>query len=129
MLGLQFDRPPGTDATATAPSAQTKLRFFVQIAAPLRSATLPALPFESPLRRWPLHSTATTTNTMICGVTRALAFPLQGTANPDGPGTTGLGGCSLPIPGVARPPSIIPHSILCTPFARSLADLARIRSS
>ncbi|GBP88723.1 hypothetical protein EVAR_60659_1 [Eumeta japonica] len=50
---------------------------------------------------------------------QALAFPLQGTANPDGPGTTGLGGCSSPIPGVARPPSIISHSILGTPFARS----------
>ncbi|GBP47453.1 hypothetical protein EVAR_85045_1 [Eumeta japonica] len=41
---------------------------------------------------------------------------LQGTANPDGPGTTGLEGSS-PIPGVALPPSIIPHFILRTPFA------------
>ncbi|GBP64152.1 hypothetical protein EVAR_35473_1 [Eumeta japonica] len=39
-------------------------------------------------------------------------------ANPDGPGSTGLGGCSSPIPAVARLPSIIPHSILRTPFAR-----------
>ncbi|GBP81500.1 hypothetical protein EVAR_64209_1 [Eumeta japonica] len=36
--------------------------------------------------------------------------------------------CSSPIPGVARPPSIIPHSILRTPLAGSIADLARIRS-
>ncbi|GBP11892.1 Nucleic-acid-binding protein from transposon X-element [Eumeta japonica] len=56
-------------------------------------------------------------NEAICSEPRALAFPLQGTANPDGPGTTGLGGCSSPIPGVARPPSIIPHSILRTPLA------------
>ncbi|GBP32503.1 Nucleic-acid-binding protein from transposon X-element [Eumeta japonica] len=55
---------------------------------------------------------------------RALAFSLQGTANPDGPGTTGPGGCSWPTPDVARPPSYIPHSILRTRFARSIADLA-----
>ncbi|GBP69336.1 hypothetical protein EVAR_49623_1 [Eumeta japonica] len=87
---------------APAPSALTKLFAFC---ADRRPATLPALPIESPRRRRPPHST--TNNNLL----------FQGTANPDGPGTTGLGGCSSPIPGVARPPSIIPHSILRTPLA------------
>ncbi|GBP67551.1 hypothetical protein EVAR_98604_1 [Eumeta japonica] len=131
---------PNGRPRAPAPSALAQQHFTcafsVQIAAPLCPATLPALPTESPLRRWPPRFTATnyifiisdSNSLKFWNVTRALAFPLQGTANPDGPGTTGLGGCSSPIPGVARPPSIIPHSILRTPFARSIVDLARIRS-
>ncbi|GBP78853.1 hypothetical protein EVAR_81115_1 [Eumeta japonica] len=90
-----------------APNALTKLFAFCADR-PARSA----LPIESPLRRRPPRST--TNNNLL----------FQGTANPDGPGTTSLGGCSSPIPGVARPPSIIPHSILRTPFARSIEDLA-----
>ncbi|GBP72650.1 hypothetical protein EVAR_83160_1 [Eumeta japonica] len=129
---------PNGRPRAPAPSALSTtllhIVFSVQIAAPLRPATLPALPTESPLRRQPPRSTVNNifyhfrsnhekrngANDVICSETRALAFPLQGTANPDGPGTTGLRGCSSPIPGVARPLSIIPHSILRTPFARIL---------
>ncbi|GBP84902.1 hypothetical protein EVAR_60703_1 [Eumeta japonica] len=44
----------------------------------------------------------------------ALAFPLQGTANPDGPGTTGLGGAPRRYQvSPAHPPS----SLLHPPFA------------
>ncbi|GBP39838.1 hypothetical protein EVAR_29068_1 [Eumeta japonica] len=70
---------------ALAPSALTKLLAFC---ADRRPATLPALPIESPRRRRPPRST--TNNNLL--FQRAWRFPLQGTANPDGPGTTGLEG-------------------------------------
>ncbi|GBP96932.1 hypothetical protein EVAR_77045_1 [Eumeta japonica] len=134
--------PPRARSQCSRSTNISFVLFTVQIAAPLCPATLPALPTESPLRRWPPRFTATNyilfisesnhwlpngVNEVICSVTRALAFPLQGTANPDGPGTTGLGGCSSPIPGVARPPSTIPHSILCSPFA-SIPLFAHLRA-
>ncbi|GBP97271.1 hypothetical protein EVAR_49074_1 [Eumeta japonica] len=90
---------------APAPSALTKLFAFC---ADRRPATLPALPIESPRRRRPPHST--TNNNLL----------FQGTANPDGPGTTGLGGAprryqvSPAHPPSSLTPSSVPLSIpLC----------------
>ncbi|GBP69707.1 hypothetical protein EVAR_79940_1 [Eumeta japonica] len=98
----KFDRPPRTDAPG---QRSNKLFAFVQIAAPMRPRDLPALLIESvALPAATLHNP---TIIYYFRRARAQAFPLQGTANPDGLGTTGLGGCSSPIPGVARPPSII----------------------
>ncbi|GBP76111.1 hypothetical protein EVAR_41894_1 [Eumeta japonica] len=54
------------------------------------------------------------------------AFSSSGNGKPNRPRTTGGG--SLAIPDVARPPSIIPHSILRTPFAGSIAHLAQTGS-
>ncbi|GBP55025.1 hypothetical protein EVAR_46321_1 [Eumeta japonica] len=114
---------PNGRPRAPAPSALSTILlhivFSVQTAAPLRPATLPALPTESPLRRhapqriliihlffrfeiavfWkfitnfknkaifvkPLRSNRwlpNGVNEAICSEPRALAFPLQGTANP-----------------------------------------------
>ncbi|GBP24415.1 hypothetical protein EVAR_19291_1 [Eumeta japonica] len=133
ILGVRSPAPNGR-YRAPAPSALTKLFAFVQIAA--RDPPGPA-DRESARRRhapqliiyyfrsnrWLLNGV----NKVICSEPRALAFPLQRTANPDGPGTTGLEGCSSPIPGVARPPSII-LTPCSTPFARSITNPARIRS-
>ncbi|GBP93245.1 Probable RNA-directed DNA polymerase from transposon BS [Eumeta japonica] len=61
-INVQFDRPPGTDVTVRPlPTLQLNYTFFVQIAPLLRPATLLALPFESPLPRWPPRSTDTNT--------------------------------------------------------------------
>ncbi|GBP83851.1 hypothetical protein EVAR_64116_1 [Eumeta japonica] len=118
---------PNGRPRAPAPSALSTTSFHivfsVQIAAPLRPATLPALPTESPLRRQPPRSTVNNifyhfrsnhekpngVNDVICSVTRALAFPLQGTANPDGPGTTGLEGARRYQVSPAHPPSSSLH--------------------
>ncbi|GBP90495.1 hypothetical protein EVAR_56732_1 [Eumeta japonica] len=76
---LEELRSPAPNGRYRAPTPSAlSYSLFVQIAAPLRPATLPALPIESPLRRRPLRST--TNNSLL----------FQGTANPDGPGTTGL---------------------------------------
>ncbi|GBP66406.1 hypothetical protein EVAR_88740_1 [Eumeta japonica] len=87
------------------PSALTKLFAFVQIAA--RDPPGPA--DRESRRRRPPHSTTNNNLLFQRAPGAGLSFwpGLQGTANPDGPGTTGLGGCSSPIPGVVRPPSII----------------------
>ncbi|GBP83139.1 hypothetical protein EVAR_90294_1 [Eumeta japonica] len=127
----KFSQSARPERTPPRARSQCSLYYIIShcvFCAARRPATLPT---ESPLRRQPPRSTANNifyhfrsnhekpngANEVICSETRALAFPLQGTANPDGPGTTGIGGCSSPIPGVARPPSIIPYSILRTPFA------------
>ncbi|GBP90031.1 Histone H2B [Eumeta japonica] len=87
----------------------------------------PAVPRDppGPTDRESNHWLPNGVNEVICSVTRALAFPLQGTANPDGPGTTGLGGCSSPIPGVARPPStssLTPSFPVCWVYSRPSSD-------
>ncbi|GBP40535.1 hypothetical protein EVAR_7534_1 [Eumeta japonica] len=101
---------------APAPSALTKL--FALCRSP--PATLPALPIESQI--WLPNGV----NEVICSEPRRWPFPFRERQTRTDLGPPALEVLS-PIPGVARPPSIIPHSILRTPFARSIADLARIR--
>ncbi|GBP98142.1 hypothetical protein EVAR_73011_1 [Eumeta japonica] len=126
---------------APAPSALTKLFAFCADRRPLRSAAPRSPPrtlrpcrsrvrgaagaihttFRKPLRS--NHWLPNGVNEVICSEPGA-GLSLQGTANRTDLGPPALG-CSSPIPGVARPPSIIPSSV--PPFAGSIADLARIR--
>ncbi|GBP52732.1 hypothetical protein EVAR_43933_1 [Eumeta japonica] len=106
-----------------APSALTKLFSFC---ADRRPATLPALPIESPRRRRPPHST--TNNNLLFQRALALAFPFRERQTRTDLGPPALEGAPRRYQvSPAYPPSL-PYSILRTPFARSIADLARIRS-
>ncbi|GBP91809.1 General transcription factor II-I repeat domain-containing protein 2A [Eumeta japonica] len=89
LLACSVRSPAPNGRYRARPSALTKLFAFVQIAAPR-----PSRPCRS--RRAP-----------------ALAFPLQGTANPDGPGTTGLEGAPRRYQTTYRA-NIAEHPIVCS---------------
>ncbi|GBP93551.1 hypothetical protein EVAR_90117_1 [Eumeta japonica] len=102
---VQFDRPPRDGRyRAPAPSALTKLFAFVQIA-----ARDPPSPADRESNRWLPNGV----NEVICSEPGAGLSP-SGNGKPGRTWDHRPWRCSSPIPGVARPPSIIPHSILRT---------------
>ncbi|GBP81164.1 hypothetical protein EVAR_25090_1 [Eumeta japonica] len=103
-----------------APSALTKLFAFVQIAArdppalPIESAAPPAIHAPQLIIIYYFRSNRWLPNGVNEGdLQRAGRWPLQGTANPDGPGTTGLGGCSrrYQVSPAHPPSSLTPSSV------------------